>query len=127
MKPLCLALLCVLAAGTAAARQTPATTTRVPVVAVAGCVVQDGTTYVLRSATEPTPSIANGLPAGEAYKGPTTGPNTFQLLGTSEFDMPGHVGHTVLIKGLLIKAAPNSRLNVTSVSRLSTSCAPAPK
>jgi len=127
MKPLCLALLCVLAAGTAAARQAPATTTRVPVVAVAGCVVQDGTTYALRSATEPTPSIANGLPAGEAYKGPTTGPNTFQLLGTSEFDMPGHVGHTVLIKGLLIKAAPNSRLNVTSVSRLSTSCVPAPK
>ena len=58
MKPLCLTLLCALAAGTAAAQQTPATT-RVPVVAVAGCVVQDGTTYTLRSATEPTPSIAN--------------------------------------------------------------------
>jgi len=126
MKPLCLILLYALATGTAAAQQTPATT-RVPVVAVAGCVVQDGATYTLRSATEPTPSIANGLPTGEAYKGPTTGPNTFQLIGTSEFDMPGHVGHTVLIKGLLIKASPTSRLNVTSVSRLSTSCAPAPK
>lgn len=126
MRPLsCLVLLMAGTIGTAAAQE-PASS-RVPVVAVAGCVAQDGTAYALRSATDPTPSIANGLPAGEVYKGPTVGPNTFQLIGTSEFDMPAHVGHTVLIKGLLIKASPTSRLNVTSVSRLATSCASAPK
>jgi len=123
-----LSCLVLLLAGTigAAAAQEPASS-RVPVVAVAGCVTQQGAAYGLRSATEPTPSIANGLPTGDVYKGPTVGPNAFQLIGTSEFDMPAHVGHTVLIKGLLINASPTSRLNVTSVSRLSTSCAPAPK
>jgi hypothetical protein len=121
----CLVLLLAGSIGAAAAQE-PASS-RVPVVAVAGCVTQQATTYILRSATEPAPSIANGLPTGEVYKGPTVGPNTFQLIGISEFDMPAHVGHTVLIKGLLIKASPTSRLNVTSVSRLSTSCAPAPK
>lgn len=110
-------------AGAAAAAQT----SKVPVVAVIGCVTAQGADWTLTSATEPVPSIANGPSPGEAIKGPTTGKNTYRLIGTSEFDLPAHKGHTVLVKGLLIKAAPVSRVNVTSVTMVSTACAPAAK
>jgi hypothetical protein len=95
---------------------------KVPVVAVAGCVAQKGDTWLLTSATEPEPSIANAPPASQPYKGPTSGKNQFHLIGVSEFDLPSHRGHTVLVKGLFIKAAPMSRLNVTSVTMLATTC-----
>jgi hypothetical protein len=111
----------------AAPVQAQAPVTKVPVVAVVGCVTEQGTNWKLTNATEPTPSIANGPPAGEAIKGPTSGKNEYQLIGTSEFDLPAHKGHTVLVKGLLIKAAPASRVNVTSVTMVSTACAPAAK
>lgn len=99
---------------------------RVPVVAVTGCVTADGANWTLTGATDPVPSIANGPPAGEAIKGPTSGTQTYRLIGVSEFDLPAHKGHTVLVKGLFIKAAPVSRVNVTSVTMVSTACA-APK
>ena len=46
-------------------------------------------------------------------------------IGISEFDLPSHKGHNVLVKGLHVKAAPVSRLNVTSVTMLATTCPPA--
>lgn len=98
---------------------------KVPVVAVIGCATEQGGTWSLTSATDPVPSIANGPPSGEAIKGPTSGKNTYRLLGVSEFDLPSHQGHTLLVKGLFIKAAPVSRVNVTSVTMVSTACAPA--
>jgi len=102
--------------------QAPAAPAKVPVVAVVGCLGDRGTDWMLTSATEPTPSIANGPPAGEKFTGPTSGPNAYRLLGTSEFDLPAHKGHTVLVKGLLIKASPTSRVNVTSVTMVAPSC-----
>jgi hypothetical protein len=99
---------------------------KVPVVAVAGCVAeQPAGAWQLTSATDPVPSIANAPTTKEPYKGPTNGKATIQLIGVSEFDLPAHKGHTVLVKGLFIKAAPVSRLNVTSVTMLATTC-PAP-
>lgn len=106
-----------------AAAQAPAE--KVPVVAVIGCVAEQGTNWMLTNATDPVPSIANGPPAGEAIKGPTSGKNQFRLIGVGEFDLPSHKGHTVLVKGLHIKATPISRVNVTSVTMVSTACAPA--
>jgi hypothetical protein len=101
---------------------------KVPIVAVAGCIAeQPAGQWSLTNATEPAPSIANAPPAGQPYKGPMTGKNQFQLIGISEFDLPAHKGHNVLVKGLFIKAAPVSRLNVTSVTMLGTSCPPAAK
>jgi hypothetical protein len=122
----------VLAAAVAAAAMTatgegaqPPAADKVPIVAVAGCVTeQPAGTWMLTSATEPAPSIANAPPAGQPYKGPLSGKNQYQLIGVSEFDLPGHKGHNVLVKGLFIKAAPVSRLNVTSVTMLATSCPP---
>lgn len=107
--------------------QAPAAPAKVPVVAVVGCLGDRGADWLLTSATEPTPSIANGPPAGEKFAGPTSGPNTYRLIGTSEFDLPTHKGHTVLVKGLFIKAAPTSRVNVTSVTMIASSCAAAAK
>ena len=95
---------------------------KVPIVAVAGCLAEQGSDWMLTSATEPEPSIANGPPAGQPYKGPTNGKNTFRLIGVSEFDLPSHKGHTVLVKALLIKAEPVSRLNITSVTMLAATC-----
>lgn len=118
------AVVAALAVGTATGwAQTPAN--KVPIVAVTGCVTESAGNWMLTSATEPTPSIANAPPAGEAIKGPTSGKSQYRLIGTSEFDMPSHKGHTVLVKGLFIKAAPVSRVNVTSVTTVSNTCAAA--
>jgi hypothetical protein len=107
--------------------QAPAPVQKVPIVAVTGCLAEQGTNWSLTNATEPVPSIANGPPAGEAIKGPTSGTAAYRLIGVSEFDLPAHKGHTVLVKGLLIKATPVSRVNVTSVTMVSSACAPAAK
>lgn len=111
----------VVASTTALAQAPPAD--KVPIVAVAGCVAeQPAGTWRLTNATDPVPSIANAPPTGQPYKGPMSGKSQFQLIGISEFDLPAHKGHNVLVKGLFVKAAPVSRLNVTSVTMLATTC-----
>jgi hypothetical protein len=121
------AAMAVMTAGGAAPARAQAPAGKVPIVAVTGCLAEQGTTWMLTGATDPVPSIANGPPAGEAIKGPTAGKNDYRLIGVSEFDLPAHKGHTVLVKGLFIKATPVSRVNVTSVTMVSTACAPATK
>ena len=120
-------LVVVYLAAAAAPLRAQAPSDKVPIVAAVGCLVEQGTEWWLTAATEPEPSIANGPPAGQPYKGPTAGKNTFKLIGVSEFDLPSHKGHTLLVKGLFIKATPMSRLNVTSVTMVSTTCATPPK
>jgi hypothetical protein len=113
-------------AGRAAGLQAPAD--KVPIVAVSGCVSERAAnSWVLTHATEPTPSIANAPPANAPITGPTTGKLEFALIGVSEFDLPSHKGHTVLVKALLIKASPVSRLNVTSVTHIAPTCPPTSK
>lgn len=115
-----------IAATTGAVRaQAPAPVQKVPIVAVTGCLTEQGASWSLTNATDPVPSIANGPPAGEAIKGPTSGTASYRLIGVSEFDLPAHKGHTVLVKGLLTTAKPVSRVNVTSVTMVSPACAPA--
>jgi hypothetical protein len=130
MKPtLCTAIL--VAAGVAASTttfaQAPAVD-KVPIVAVAGCIAeQPAGTWFITNATDPAPSIANAPPTGQPYAGPPTGKGRFQLIGISEFDLPSHKGHNVLVKGLYVRATPVSRLNVTSVTMLATTCPPTAK
>ena len=101
---------------------------KVPVVAVIGCITEQGAdNWMLTNATEPTPSIANAPPAGTRIEGPTSGTHTFRLIGVSEFDLPAHKGHTMLVKALFIKTEPTPRLNVTSVTMVSDRCAARPK
>ena len=88
---------------------------KVEIVSVTGC-LKEATpgNWTLTGATDPAPSSANGK-------------NAFKLIGVSEFNLPSHRDQTVVIKGLLIKATPMSRVNMTSVTAVSPSCAPAPK
>jgi hypothetical protein len=112
--------------GTSALGQTPGD--KVPIVAVSGCLTErKPNTWTLTNATEPTPSTANAPSAKAPVEGPATGKQEFVLVGTSEFGLSSHRGHTVLVKALLIEATPLSRLNVTSVTHIAPTCPPSAK
>ena len=81
---------------------------------------------MLVMATDPVSSIANAPQKNELPTTAPAGKNEFKLIGVGEFDLPSHKEHTVVVKGLFIKAMPVSRVNVTSVVTALTSCAPSP-
>lgn len=117
-----------LTAGAAVRAQVPATN-KVEIVSVTGCLREQGAgNWVLVAATDPVPSIANQAPAAELPKTPPAGKNTFRLLGVGEFNLAQHRDHTMVIRGLFIKAAPVNRINMTSSVEAVASCvAGAPK
>jgi len=101
---------------------------KVEIVSVTGCLKEAPTnTWTLTSATDPVPSVANAPSAKEIPSTPPVGKNSYRLIGVSEFNLPAHKGHTVIIKGLFIKAAPLSRVNMTSVTMVAASCPAAAK
>ena len=107
----------------------PAPPNKVEIVSVTGCLREQGAgNWVLVAATDPVPSIANQAPAAELPKVPPAGKNTFRLLGVGEFNLPQHRDHTMVIRGLFLKATPVSRINMTSsVEAVATCVAGAPK
>jgi hypothetical protein len=107
-----------------AAGQTPPPD-KIDVVAVSGCLKEPApNTWMLTSATDPTPSNANSPLPKELAAMPRTGKNEYRLIGVTEFNLPAHRDHTVVIKALLIKAMPVSRLNITSVTMVAPTCPP---
>jgi hypothetical protein len=108
----------------AAVSQAAPPSAKVDIVSVTGCLKEAApNNWTLTGATEPVPSSANAPAAKEVPAAPPAGKNTFRLIGVSEFNLPAHRDHAVIIKGLLIKANPLSRLNVTSVTMVAPSCA----
>jgi hypothetical protein len=98
---------------------------KVDIVSVAGCLKESSpNNWMLVNATDPVPSIANAPPAKDIPATPPAGKNEFKLIGVSEFNLPLHRDHAVIIKGLHIKSTP-PRLNITSVTTIAPSC-PAP-
>ena len=96
------------------------------IVMVAGCLKeQPAGTWRLVNALDPKPSNAVAPPANELPPMPVVGGKQFQLIGVSIFDLPSYRDQTVVVKGLLIQASPVSRLNITSVTRVAPTCAPA--
>jgi hypothetical protein len=97
---------------------------KVDIVSVTGCLrEQSPGTWMLVAASEPVPSIANAPPKEEL---PTTAPAgklSFRLIGVGEFNLPTMKDKTALVRGLLIKDTPTSRLNVTSVVEALPACA----
>ena len=112
----------------AVSAQAPATN-KVEIVSVTGCLREQGAgSWMLVAATDPVPSVANQAPAAELPKTPPAGKNRFRLLGVGEFNLSQHRDHTMVIRGLLIKASPVSRINMTSSAEAVASCvAGAPK
>jgi hypothetical protein len=112
-----------LALALVAAQGKPAATTKVDVVAVAGCLKEEpANSWMLVDAGEPVVSTANAPSPKEAAAIAKSGKNQYLLTGVSIFNLPAHRGHTVLVKGLHIKATPVSRLNITSVTMVSAEC-----
>jgi hypothetical protein len=98
---------------------------KVDIVAVAGCLKESApNSWSLVNATDPVPSLANAPPAKELASLARTGKNEFRLIGVTEFNLPAHKDHTVVVKGLHVKATPTSRLNVTSVTMVAETCPP---
>ena len=96
---------------------------KIDIVSVTGCLRETMPgTWLLTSATDPAPSSANAPPAKDLPAAPPAGKGQFKLIGVSEFNLPAHKGHTVVVKGLYIKADPVSRLNITSVTMVSAGC-----
>ena len=102
----------------------PHAANKVEIVSATGC-LKEATPdhWTLTAATDPVASSANAPAAKDLPKTPPAGKNTFSLIGVSEFNLPAHRDQTVVIKGLFIKATPMSRLNMTSVTMVSPSCA----
>jgi hypothetical protein len=102
---------------------------KVDIVSVTGCLREQAPdTWMLVAATEPVPSLANAPPPEEIPKTAPAGTQRYQLIGVGEFKLPTLKDRTLVVKGLFIKDAPVSRINVTSVVEAVASCAPnAPK
>ncbi len=101
---------------------------KIDIVSVTGCLKEASpNTWTLTAASDPVPSSANAPAAKELPAKPPEGRNTFRLIGVTEFNLPAHRDHTVVIKGLFIKATPVSRLNMTSVTAVSPACVAAGK
>jgi hypothetical protein len=114
----------VLATVALAAQAAP--TPKVEIVSVTGCLREASpNTWTLVNATDPVPSSSNAPLPKDIPTTPPAGKNEFRLIGVFEFNLPAHKDHTVVIKGLFIKAAPTSRINMTSVTTAAPSCAPA--
>jgi hypothetical protein len=105
--------------------QAAPTPKKVEIVSATGCLKEAApNNWTLVNATDPVPSTANAPPAKDIPAVPPAGRNSFKLIGVSEFNLPAHRDHMVVIKGLLIKAAPLNRLNMTSVTTVAPACVP---
>ena len=100
---------------------------RVDVVRVTGCLRRAAAdAWTLSAATDPVViTRATAAAPPPAATAATTGANEFKLIGIEEFDLASRKDRLVAVKGLLIKATPTNRLNITSVTTVADSC-PAP-
>lgn len=114
--------------------QTSSQSQQAQVVAVVGCLAQEGGGWQLTSATEPISAPAPG--GGQSSVGVTVeiankqplGKGRYRLIGVlEEFGIPAHKGHKMLVKGLLIVEGAEKRINVTSATMAAVACrAPSP-
>lgn len=115
------ATLLILLCATSAPAQSPPPK-KADIVSVTGCLRHQGDSWMLVAATEPVVSIANAPQKDEIPTTPPEGKLKFQLIGVGEFKLPTLVDRTLVVRGLLIKDTPVSRLNVTSVVEAAPQC-----
>lgn len=114
-----------LAASALAQAQTPASPERMRAMFVVGCLAEENGKWMLTRAGDPVPVA--GVPGSKTDNEPAVdaplGKNRFSLIGTvEEFGVTKHKGHKVRVKGLVIKATPDSRINLTSLKMLGVEC-----
>jgi hypothetical protein len=102
----------------------PAAPAKADIVIVGGCLREaSADVWTLVNAGDPVVSpTANAPSAKEAATIAKSGTNEYRLTGVTVFNLPAHRGHNILVKGLLNKASPVSRLNVTAVTMVSAEC-----
>jgi hypothetical protein len=97
---------------------------KVDIVSVTGCLREQAPgTWMLVAATEPVPSLANAPSKDELPTAAPAGKLSFRLIGVGEFSLPTMKDKTAVVRGLLIRDTPTSRLNVTSVVEALPACA----
>jgi hypothetical protein len=98
----------------------------IPIIETIGCLAEGpNRTWTLTNAAEPTRSGRAGFSRPEEVKaaeGRGLGSQQLRLIGMTEMNPAPHRGHKVLIKGLLIKDADGSRINVTSIKTIGDLC-----
>jgi hypothetical protein len=98
----------------------------VPIVEAIGCLADGANnTWTLASATEPARSTPGFSKADEvkAAEAKPLGTQQIRLIGLVEMHPEEHKGHKVLVKGLLVKDGTAQRLNITSLTTVSPTCA----
>jgi hypothetical protein len=98
----------------------------IPVVETIGCLAEGpNRTWTLTNAAEPVRAGRAGFSRPEEVKaaeGRGLGQQQLRLIGMTEMNPGPHRGHKVLVKGLLIKDADGSRINVTSLKTVGDLC-----
>ncbi len=95
-------------------------------VATAGCLAREAAggwqvTRVGHIESTTVQSTSSGERAALAKL--TGGDQSLRLIGVSPFNLAGHAGQRVAVKGALIKDTDGTRLNVTSLQALGQTCA----
>jgi hypothetical protein len=95
-------------------------------VRVVGCLKQEGKDWLLTNATDPMPNTPPKPDATKAAPVPQTAPapgaNQFKLIGVDVFHLPARKDQRVEVTGLLIRAKPMDRINITTVVPVATTC-----
>ena len=98
----------------------------IPIVDTIGCLAEGpNRTWTLTNAAEPTRAGRAGFSRPDEVKaaeGRGLGSQRLRLIGMTEMNPGPHRGHKVLVKGLLIKDADGSRINVTSLKTVGDPC-----
>jgi hypothetical protein len=104
----------------------PQGTQAIPIVESVGCLAEGpNRTWTLTNAAEPVKAGRAGFSRPEEVKaaeGRGLGTQQLRLIGMTEMNPGPHRGHKVLVKGLLIKAADGSLINVTSIKTVGDPC-----
>jgi hypothetical protein len=96
----------------------------VDIVQVVGCLEQSSAAWTLTRASVPImfPTPATSSAELRAASAKSLGSQRYRLLGAGIFKPFDHKGEKVAVKGVLIKGANYSRLNVTSLQKVSPTC-----
>lgn len=105
--------------------RSPRVTSAVETVGVVGCLGQsESKKWMLTRASDPVATDTQSTSSAEigATAAKPFGNQRYQLLGADVFNPQSNTGKKVAVKGVLIKDASGTRLNVTSLQSVAASC-----